>query len=396
VDINTTNVYERNAEAFLNRSKGIRRAANEGGTASSKTYSILQLLILIAQHTKRKLLISIVSESLPHLKRGCIRDFKNILGEDFNDKLYNKTECIYKFGLGTIEFFPADEPSKMRGGRRDILFINEANNVAYEAYRELDVRTRLFTFLDWNPVGEFWAHEYLLNKPENEYIHSTYIDALQVLPEEVVKNIESNKNDPNWWNVYGLGRIGKVEGLVYPYFDQVDELPKGPSGYGLDFGYTTDFTVLTKNVVIGQDLYSDELIYEKGLTNPDIANLMNDLGVQKHYDEIFADSSEPKSIDEIHEYGFNIKPCIKGPGSVEFGHQKVRQFKQHWTKRSINCIKEQRNFRYIPDKNGKLTDKTTHQWSHGMDSRRYFVVGGEYTQIIVDDVATEIEQELSL
>ncbi|MFA5252747.1 MAG: terminase, partial [Phycisphaerae bacterium] len=151
MQINTTNVFERNAAARL---EGKRRALNEGGTASSKTYSILQLLILIAQHAKSKTLISIVSESLPHLKRGCIRDFHNILGEDFDDSKYNKTEQTYCFGNGTIEFFPADEPSKMRGGRRDILFINECNNVAYEAYRELDIRTRLFTFLDWNPVSE--------------------------------------------------------------------------------------------------------------------------------------------------------------------------------------------------------------------------------------------------
>ena len=356
---------------------GKRRAVNEGGTASSKTYSILQLLILIARHAKNKVLISVVSESLPHLKRGCIRDFKNIMGELFDDNRYNKTEQTYNFGNGIIEFFPADEPSKMRGGRRDILFINECNNVSYEAFRELDIRTRLFTFLDWNPVSEFWAHESgMISAPENIYIHSTYLDALEVLPAEVITNIESNKNDPNWWNIYGLGRIGKVEGLVYPVFEQIDTLPeRGDLVYGLDFGFSGDPAVLTKNIITPEAIFSEELFYETGLTNHDIAQKMIEIGITKHRDEIWADSAEPKSIEEIFQYGFNIKPVSKGVGSVEYGHQKVRQHKLFWTKGSLNCIKEQRNFRYVADKMGKLTEKTTHRFSHGQDARRYAVTG---------------------
>ena len=323
------------------------------------------------------MIISVVSESLPHLRRGCIRDFSAIMGNSFDASAYNKSNHVYDFGKAKLEFFPADEPSKMRGGRRDILFLNEANNIAWEAYRELDIRTKYFTFLDWNPVSEFWAHQNgLMQSPENCYIHSTYQDALAVLPAEVIANIESNRDkDPNWWNVYGLGLVGKVEGLVYPFFGQVDELPPGEVFYGLDFGFSTDVTALIKNVIAGDRLYSEELIYERGLTNQDIAVRMGELGVKKHSDEIFADSSEPKSIEEIYQYGFNIKPCAKGPGSVEYGHQRVRQYKQYWTKGSLNGIKEQRNFRYLPDKNGKLTEKTTHLWSHGMDGRRYGVMG---------------------
>lgn len=374
MNIKTTSIYEQNAEAWLS---GKRRALNEGGTASSKTWSILQLLILIAQHAKSKLLISVVSESLPHLKRGAIRDLFRILDESPNNNpRYNKTEQTYNFGKGVIEFFGADEADKVRGPRRDILFINEANNVPWETARGLDIRTNKFTFLDWNPVSEFWAHENWIGQPENAYIHSTYQDALDVLAPEVVANIESNRDkDPNWWNIYGLGLLGKIEGLVYPLFHQCQSLPDGDVFYGLDFGFTTDPTALVKNVIKGDALYSQELIYEKGLTNQDIAMRMKELGIDKHMDEIFADSAEPKSIEEIYQYGFNIKPCVKGPGSVEYGHQKVRQYAQYWTEDSINCIKEQRNFRYLPDKNGKLTDKTTHIWSHGMDARRYGVSG---------------------
>ena len=385
MQIKTTSVYERNAEAWLNRKNGIRRAGNEGGTYSSKTYSILQLLILIAQHAKRKLKISIVSESLPHLKRGCIYDFKNILDDAFEDNRYNRSENFYNFGNGLIEFFGADESGKVKGPRRDILYINEANNVPWETARGLDTRTNLFTFLDWNPTHEFWVHSYesggkvvpgWIHDKDFVLIHSTYKDAINVIPQEKVKDIESYRDkDPNWWNIYGLGLLGKIEGLVYPYFEQVDLLPDGDTFYGLDFGYSNDPTALVKCVIRGKELYCQELIFETGLTNQDIANRLIDLGIQKQHDEIFADSAEPKSIEEIYRYGFNIKGCEKGPGSVEYGHQKIRQFKLHVTKDSLNLIKELRNFRYIPDKDGKLTDKTTHEFSHLLDAVRYAVLG---------------------
>lgn len=370
----TTKIYEQIATAWL---AGKRHVFIEGGTAASKTYSVLQFLTLVTLHTKSPLIVSVVSESVPHLKRGAMRDFMNILAEDFQDARWNRTDSIYTFGKGIIEFFSADEPSKLRGGRRDILFLNEANNIVYDGYRELDVRTRRLTIADWNPVSEFWAHQNnLLTDPANAYIHATYLDALNVIPPEVVANIESNKDrDPNWWNVYGLGKLGKIEGLVYPYFEQCDTLPAGDAFFGLDFGYSNDPSVLTKNVIQGEKLYSQELFYEAGLTNDAIAHKMDELGVKRNHDEIFADSAEPKSIDEIHKFGFNIKPAPKGEGSVEFGHQKVRQYKQFWTKDSLNGIKEQRNFRYIADKDGKFTEKTTHQFSHGMDSRRYAVIG---------------------
>jgi len=373
VDSVTTDIWKQNLTAF---NQGKRRALNEGGTSSSKTWSILQLLICFAQRTQRPMLASVVSESFPHLNRGCIRDFRRIMGDAWSDNCWSKSNHIYTFGKGQIEFFSADEPSKLRGGRRQILFINEANNVPYEGFKELDIRTELFTFMDWNPVSEFWAHESLIGKDENAYIHSTYLDAKDVLPAEVIKNIESNKDsDPNWWNIYGLGLIGRIEGLVYPFFEQVDALPAGDAFYGLDFGYSNDPSVLVKCVIDGDKLYCQELIHEAGLTNDAISHRMDELGVKRNHDEIFADSAEPKSIDEIHKFGFNVKPAPKGEGSVEFGQQKILQYKQFWTKDSLNCIKEQRNFRFIADKDGKLTTKTTHAWSHGMDARRYGVVG---------------------
>jgi len=346
----------------------------EGGTASSKTFSVLQFLILKAIYSKNPLLISIVSETVPHLKRGCLRDFINILGDSYQEDKFNRTDLIYDFGKSQIEFFSADNSSKLRGARRQILFLNEGNNVSIDAFRELDTRTELLTIVDWNPVSEFWYHDQY--QGDGVYIHSTFKDALHVVHPRVIENIKSTgKKDPNWWNVYGLGKIGKIEGLVYPTFELVDELPEGDYFYGLDYGYSIDPTALTKHIIIGDNLYSQELIYEAGLTNPMIAKRMDGLNVKRNYDEIFADSAEPKSIDELRSFGFNVKPAPKGQGSVEHGRQLIRQYNQHWTKDSLNCIKEQRNFRYIPDKDGKLTDKTNHTFSHGMDSRRYAVSG---------------------
>jgi len=377
--MNTTSVYERLAAAWIGRK---RHVWVEGGTAASKTYSILELLILIALYAKSPLLISVVSESVPHLKRGAMRDFQAIMGESWDPARWQKTDSTYSFGMGTIEFFSADQPSKLRGGRRDILFLNEANNLPHDAFRELDARTRLFTVCDWNPTNEFWYHEfYGVESPDSAYIHCTYKDALNVIPPEVVANIlDMGSRDPNWENIYVNGFLGKIEGLVYPAFSQVDAMPiRGREFYGLDFGFSNDVTALVRERLDGDELTCEELIYERGMTNDDIAHRMVEVGVRKNYDEIFADAAEPKSIEEIHRHCFNIKSCPKGADSVEFGHQKVRQLKQRWTKGSLNAIKEQRNFRYIKDKDGKLTEKTTHAFSHAMDARRYGVVGATYS-----------------
>jgi phage terminase large subunit len=365
---------------------GKRRSLHEGGTSSGKSYSILQFLIYMAEQSPVPILISIVSESLPHLKKGVVRDLFTILDEPVdNNPYFNKSEMMYSRPTwkGKIEFFGADEQGKVRGPRRDILFINEGNNIPWATAQGLDVRTSRFTIVDWNPVCEFWAHEQWLEKgadgewqgtKDNAYSHSTYLDAKRVLPRATVDVIESyREKDPNWWNIYGLGKMGKVEGLVYPYFQLVDELPKGDVVYGLDFGFADDPAALVANVIIGDCLYSREIIYKTGLTNDVLSREMDLCGLRKNYDEIIADSAEPKAVQELRDKGWNVKPCEKGQGSVEYSHQKVNQYKQFWTKDSLNGIKEQRNFRYILDKDGKLTEKTTHRYSHLMSGRRYAV-----------------------
>jgi len=376
VNIRTTKVYEAILQAW---SDGKRRILLEGGTFSSKTYSALEALIVIAQKSPIPLDISIVSESVPHLKGGCLRDFFNILDESAeNSPFYNKTDHIYRRPgwNGVFHFLGADDEGKVRGPRRHILFINEGNNIPWETARGLDIRTELFTIVDWNPVGEFWAHENWLDDPVNAYDHSTYLDALDVIPVNKREEIESSRDkDPNWWNIYGLGVLGKIEGLVYPQqidaSRQVNELPVGPYFYGLDYGFSQDPTVLVKNVIVGDKLYSQEMFYDSsGLTNDQIARKMELCRVKR--EPVYPDPNEPKSAEELRNFRFNIVEAVKGKGSVDFGIQKVNQFYQYWTKDSLNCIKEQRNFRFIKDKQtGNFTDRTTHQWSHGMDARRY-------------------------
>jgi len=389
--IKTTKVFKEILQAWV---WAKRRILLEGGTAASKTWSALQALIIIAGEAVEPLLISIVSESLPHLKRGAIRDFFGILDESpDNNPYWSKTEFTYRRSgwKGVIEFFGADDDSKVRGPRRDILFMNEGNNIPWETARGLDIRTSRFTMVDWNPVSEFWAHEYWKDEPENAFSHSTYLDAREVLPAQVVADIESYRDkDPNWWNIYGLGLLGKIEGLVHPYFEQVDKLPEGEAFYGLDYGFSQDPTVLVKNVVIGEDLYSQEMFYDdSGLTNDDIARKMSLCRVKAN-ELIWADRDEPKSAEELSRLGFSVVAIEKAYANPAYGIKKVNSYKQHWTKESLNCIKEQRNFRYIKDRQtGDFTDKTTHRWSHGMSARRFALsphidrVGGSNKILVV-------------
>ncbi len=370
LDISGTNVFERNLTAWLN---GKRRSLNEGGTSSSKTYSIVQTLILIARNSKRPLIISIVSESLPHLKRGCIRDFKEIMGDTFDPKSYNKTDFIYTFPNGSvIEFFSIDDPAKGRGGRRDVLFINECNNVLYDSYMELDMRTRRFTFLDWNPVAEFWVHDHdLINRPENTYIHSTYLDAKHVLPEAVVTNIESLKHtDDNWWSVYGLGLLGRLDNLIWPHWEKCTELPKKCRSwaYGLDFGWTHPMA-LTKVMLTETGTYWKQMIHERGLTNQDLIERMSH--IEKA--DVYADSARPDQIEELKRAGWNVIPANK---QVQTGLDVVRRGPLLITEDSVDVIREVRGYQRKKDKlTGRVLEEPLKINDDGCDAGRYGTLG---------------------
>lgn len=378
--MNVTSVFGRNISAFNNSKRYI---INQGGTSSSKTYSILQLLILIALK-KDNLLISIVSESLPHLKRGAMRDFQNILLSMnlYNDAMHNKSNNEFIIGNSKVEFFSADASSKLRGARRDILYINEANNIDKNSFDELSIRTKQVTFIDYNPVSEFWVHNYLLNNAslDIEFIKSTYIDN-DFLDDNIVKDIERRKEtDYEWYRVYGLGELGNLEGVIFNNYNIVKELPDTPKRIlGCDFGFTNDATAIVDIRYSDGEIYIDELLYQTDLTNNMIAKFITSDSDLKSVTMI-CDSAEPKSIAELQMFGVRCLPADKGADSIRNGIDLMKQYKINITERSTNLIKEIRNYRWKTDKTGKSLNVPIDIWNHCIDASRYgcsFLLGSQ-------------------
>ena len=351
-----------------------RIRAVQGGTSASKTVSIVLYLIHLAQSDKVATVTSIVSESFPHLKRGVMKDFLSILKEHnyYNDKRWNKSDYTYTFETGSkIEFFSADQPGKVRGPRRDRLFINEANNIPYETFDQLEVRTKEFIYLDWNPTNEFWFYEEVLRKRNDvEHIILTYRDN-EALDKSIVDSIEQRKGRKGWWQVYGEGQLGEVEGKIYRDWAIVNDLPHESrlERYGLDFGYSNDPTAIVALYYYNGGYILDEIIYQKMLSNRQIADTLSNLKQAL----VIADSAEPKSIDEIKSYGVNIIGAEKGKDSVNSGIQLVQDQKISVTIQSINVIKEYRNYLWMTDRDGKILNQPEHEYSHSMDAVRYAI-----------------------
>ena len=288
----------------------------------------------------------------------------------FQDRQWNKTDYTYTFETGSkIEFFSADQPGKVRGPRRDRLFINEANNVPYETFDQLEVRTKEFVYLDWNPTSEFWFYFEVLNKrPDVEHLTLTYLDN-EGLSKEIVDSIETRKERKGWWTVYGLGQLGEVEGKIYKDWQIIDEVNHRArlERYGLDFGYSNDPTSIVAIYYYDGGYIWDEVAYLKGLSNKQIADTLKNQPQQL----VIADSAEPKSIDEIKAYGVNIIACEKGPDSVRNGIQLVQDQRISMTKRSVNIIREYRNYLWETDKEGTILNVPEHAFSHSMDAGRY-------------------------
>lgn len=367
-----------------------------GGTSAGKTFGIIP--ILIQRATKTPLLeISVVSETIPHLKRGAIKDFKNIMMDTgrWIPEHWNATDFKYTFSNNSyIEFFSADIESKVRGPRRNILYINECNNVSFETYHQLAIRTDLEIWLDYNPTNEFWVHTELADDEDKETLILTYKDN-ESLAESIVKEIEKalakGFRNPkakdlfnelniksaywaNWWKVYGLGLIGSLEGVIFSNWKQIDKVPAEAKliSHGLDFGYTNDPTALTSVYKWNGKLILDEQIYQKGLLNSDIKDLIISAGITKEQ-PIYADAAEPKSIQEILMHGIYIKAAIKGTDSIKFGIDYLQQFELLVTARSVNLIKELRNYQWDKDKEGKTLNKPIDAFNHAIDSVRYAV-----------------------
>lgn len=365
-----------------------------GGTSAGKTYGIIP--ILIDRATRSRLEISIVSESIPHLRKGAMRDFLKIMEstDRFIPEHWNKSNFTYTFSNGSfIEFFSVDTPSKVRGPRRDILYINECNAVDFETYSQLAIRTKKYIWLDFNPTSEFWVHTELKDDPDVETLVLTYKDN-EALPDIIVAEIEKAKDrafyDPdrqnpfaenniksaywaNWWKVYGLGEVGSVQGCVFSDWNFVDAIPDDAAllGVGMDFGFINDPTTMVALYRYNGGIYIRELCYKVGMTNKDIASELSRNNIGKNT-LIVADCAEPKSIHEINEYGFKVMPSEKGADSIIFGITVLQECESiSITKDSVNFIKEYRNYVWETDRDGNKTGRPIDAYNHCMDALRY-------------------------
>lgn len=347
----------------------------QGGTRSGKTYNILLWIIFSYCQRNEGKIVTICRKSFPALRGTVMRDFFQIIKdhEIYSEDYHSKSNNEYKLNGNTIEFISLDMPQKIRGRKRDLLFCNEANELTQEDWTQLLFRTNEKVILDYNPSEEFhWIYDQVLNRNDVEFYQTTYKDN-PFLGDVIKDEIERLKSiDENYWRVYGLGERGQSRSLVYE-FKTVKEIPENAKlvSYGLDFGYSNDPTSLVRTYILDDNMYVEELLYRTGMTNQDIANEMKVLGIERST-EIFADSAEPKSIEEIYRMGWNVKPTIKG--SINIGIDIIRRYNLHATEASYNLIKELRNYKYIEDKNGQITNKPVDNFNHALDALRYSVV----------------------
>lgn len=361
--------------------KRIRAVA--GGTAASKTISILIWLIDYSQTSPNKV-VTVVSESFPHLEGGAIRDFKSIMTLQgyWEDWRWNESKHFYTFSTGTIiEFRSIDKFGKAHGPRRDILFLNEANNIDYRIADQLITRTREIVWMDWNPSEEFWFYTEMLGKREDvDFITLTYLDN-EALDITTKSEIESHKNNKNWWQVYGLGQLGEIESRIYKGWQVIDEIPHNAQlkVRWLDFGYSNDPTSIGDIYYYDGGYIFDERMYRTGMLNQNLSQFLNNL----EYPEtvVVADSAEPKSIDEIQIAGVNIIGVSKSRGEsktdtfVKWSIGLVQGLRCSVTKRSVNTLKEYRNYLWLTDKDGTIINEEDPKLAnHSMAGIRYGMV----------------------
>lgn len=369
VTINATPIFEKNYRSTK------RFVFNQGGTRSSKTYSILQVLIVKALEAEEPTVISVVRKTLPALKKSVLRDFISILDSMgiYNETQHNKSDNTYQLNNTLIEFFSIDTAAKYRGSKRDFLFLNEANELSHEDVFQLQVRTTEQIFLDYNPSDSIsWIYDIIDQRPnEIDFIKSTYLDNT-FLEQSIIEEIEKLKHtDDDYWRIYGLGERGGTKDLVYTV-NEIDSIPEDALlvGLGLDFGFSHDPTALIGVYKKNGDLYFDELLYERGLTNFDLIEKLKEIGLDKRID-IVADSADPKSIEELRRVGYAIKPAMKGPDSIRNGIDILKRHKLFVTRESHNLNVEFSRYKWKKDSSGNMLNQPVDVFNHGMDALRY-------------------------
>ena len=349
---------------------------HQGGTRSGKTYSILTALIELC-HKNSGLVITICRKTFPALRATAMRDFFEILNNEdiYNPDLHNKSDATYQLWGNMVEFISIDQPQKVRGRKRDVLFINEANEINLEDWRQLLLRTTGRVLLDYNPSDEFhWIYEEVIPREDAEFFRTTYKDN-PFLPQSVVLEIERFKTaDENFWKVYGLGERGTSQATIFTHWKEINQIPNEYKllNIGLDFGYTNDPTAIVRVYTDGHGFAVDELCYATRLTNSDISKVLRDNQVDRS-DVVICDSAEPKSIDEIHAHGFNTHGARKGKDSVKNGIQFLHSRPLLVTARSVNLIRELRNYKWKEDKNGKQLNEPVDSFNHAIDAMRYAI-----------------------
>lgn len=349
---------------------------HQGGTRSGKTYSIIQVLCEWCwknQHAGWT--ITVVRKTFPSLRASVLRDFIDILETQgwYNPDFHNKSESTYNLFGNRFEFISVDQPQKVRGRKRNILFVNEANEITLEDWRQLMLRTTHKAIIDYNPSDEFsWIYDHVMDRPDSVFFKTTYRDNPYLDP-VVVAEIERLKEaDPDYWRVYGLGERGVNRATILTHWKEVEEVPEGWRllAYGLDWGYVNDPSAVVAVYTDGQGLCLDEVLYATGMTNAQLADALRHQGVEKG-DVLVADSAEPKSITDLHGHGFNIHPARKGRDSIRSGLDFLRSRPLMVTTRSANGIKELRNYRWKEDKNGRFINEPVDRYNHFVDAARY-------------------------
>jgi phage terminase large subunit len=347
-----------------------RIIAHQGGTSSGKTWSILQALIILALNNSVQ--ISVCAITLPHLKRGAMRDFKKLLQNYglYSEKYYNKTDNTFRIGNSSIEFFSLDDPGKAHGPRRDILFVNEANLIPQNTFQQLILRTNDRVILDYNPVDTYhWLYETILTRPDCTLIKSTYKDNKFLAP-EIVEEIEKLRDtDANLWRIYGLGEPGQLLNTIFNNWQQVPSFPDSTEVFfGLDFGFNNPTALVKCTLKDNENLYLEELLYQTHLTNTELIDRLKALPVRRF--PIYADAAEPQRIKEIQQAGFNCKPAEK---TVNNGIDRIKRLKVFYTAASANIHKEYRSYKWQEDSDQRLIDSPVKYNDHLMDAIRYAV-----------------------
>lgn len=365
--IQTNVVYKH----LLNSQKKI--VVEQGGTRSGKTFNILLFVIFNYCLRQSNKTITIARKTFPSVRATVMRDFINILKQHnfYREELHNKSSNEYILNNNLIEFISVDQPQKIRGRKRDLLFINEANELEYEDWQQLIFRTKDKIVLDYNPSDEYhWIYDKVLNRDDVEFHKTTYNDN-PFLDKSIVKEIERLKEtDEQYWQIYGLGEKSTSKATIFNYYE-CDIIPEDAEfiSYGADAGYTNDPSTLVSVYKKEHNLYIKEHLYRTMMTTKDLSDHFKLVGVGRNL--IYFDAAEPRLIAELRRMGHNVQPSLKGRDSINAGIDLLKRFKIHLTSDSKNLIMEFRNYKWLEDRSGKLTNKPVPKNDHLIDAVRY-------------------------